>query len=154
MAEILFYVGFGIFVVGGFGLLIAAFRTSILWGLAVLLVSPVALFYVIVHWQDAKEPFKLQLFGIVAIVVSAYMNGGVVLPTSASSRLFGANSFISPSVGLPSASRQNPRFRCDGRQYCSQMHSRAEAEFFTRNCPDTRMDGDHDGIPCESDSRF
>ncbi len=45
-------------------------------------------------------------------------------------------------------------FSCDGRQYCSQMHSRAEAEFFTRNCPDTRMDGDHDGIPCENDSRF
>ncbi len=45
-------------------------------------------------------------------------------------------------------------FRCDGRQYCSQMHSRAEAEFFIRNCPDTRMDGDRDGIPCENDSRF
>lgn len=45
-------------------------------------------------------------------------------------------------------------FHCDGRQYCSQMGSRAEAEYFLRNCPDTRMDGDHDGIPCESDSRF
>lgn len=45
-------------------------------------------------------------------------------------------------------------FRCDGRQYCSQMTSRAEAEFFVRNCPNTKMDGDHDGIPCENDSRF
>lgn len=45
-------------------------------------------------------------------------------------------------------------FHCDGRQYCSQMHSRAEAEYFLRNCPDTKMDGDHDGIPCENDSRF
>lgn len=45
-------------------------------------------------------------------------------------------------------------FRCDGRVYCSQMTSRAEAEFFIRNCPNTKMDGDRDGIPCENDSRF
>ena len=45
-------------------------------------------------------------------------------------------------------------FKCDGRQHCSQMNSRAEAEFFARNCPNTKMDGDHDGIPCENDSRF
>jgi hypothetical protein len=47
-----------------------------------------------------------------------------------------------------------PNFHCDGRRYCSQMTSREEAEYFLRNCPDTRMDGDHDGIPCENDSRF
>lgn len=46
------------------------------------------------------------------------------------------------------------QFSCDSRQYCSQMNSRAEAEFFTRYCPNTKMDGDNDGIPCENDSRF
>jgi len=46
------------------------------------------------------------------------------------------------------------KFKCDGRQHCSQMTSRAEAEFFVKNCPNTKMDGDHDGIPCENDSRF
>jgi hypothetical protein len=46
------------------------------------------------------------------------------------------------------------QFTCDGRKYCSDMNSREEAEFFNKNCPDTRMDGDHDGIPCENDSRF
>lgn len=45
-------------------------------------------------------------------------------------------------------------FSCDGRQHCSQMRSRAEAEYFVRNCPSTKMDGDNDGIPCENDSRF
>lgn len=50
------------------------------------------------------------------------------------------------------AARQN--FRCDGRQHCSQMTSRAEAEYFLRNCPDTKMDGDRDGVPCENDSRW
>jgi cold shock CspA family protein len=42
-----------------------------------------------------------------------------------------------------------PVFRCDGRQHCSQMTSCDEAKFFLKNCPDPRMDGDHDGIPCE-----
>ncbi|GAA6173442.1 excalibur calcium-binding domain-containing protein [Colwellia sp. KU-HH00111] len=46
------------------------------------------------------------------------------------------------------------QFTCDGRQHCSQMTSRAEAEFFTKHCPNTKMDGDNDGIPCENDLRF
>ena len=40
-------------------------------------------------------------------------------------------------------------YRCDGRQHCSQMTSCAEATFFLKNCPNTKMDGDMDGIPCE-----
>jgi len=50
--------------------------------------------------------------------------------------------------------QQPPTFKCDGRVYCSDMHSRAEAEFFLKNCPGTKMDGDNDGVPCEHDSRF
>jgi len=42
------------------------------------------------------------------------------------------------------------RFSCDGRYYCSQMTSCEEATYFLRNCPNTEMDGDRDGIPCES----
>ncbi|MBT3134941.1 excalibur calcium-binding domain-containing protein [Alteromonas sp. ALT199] len=44
-------------------------------------------------------------------------------------------------------------FRCDGRQYCSQMASYEEAKYFLKNCPNTKMDGDDDGIPCESQFR-
>lgn len=40
-------------------------------------------------------------------------------------------------------------FRCDGRTYCSQMTSCAEATYFLRNCPGVKMDGNNDGIPCE-----
>ncbi|MBH2030083.1 MAG: cold shock domain-containing protein [Moraxellaceae bacterium] len=46
------------------------------------------------------------------------------------------------------------QFSCDGRKHCSQMHSREEAIFFLKNCPNTKMDGDSDGIPCENDSRW
>jgi endonuclease YncB( thermonuclease family) len=39
--------------------------------------------------------------------------------------------------------------RCDGRTRCNQMTSCEEATWFLRHCPDTQMDGDGDGIPCE-----
>ena len=42
------------------------------------------------------------------------------------------------------------RFSCDGRTRCPQMTSCEEATFFIQNCPGTEMDGDRDGIPCES----
>lgn len=45
--------------------------------------------------------------------------------------------------------KSEPKFKCDGRQHCSQMRSCAEARFFVDNCPNTKMDGDHDGKPCE-----
>jgi len=41
-------------------------------------------------------------------------------------------------------------FSCDGRTHCSQMSSCEEATFFLGNCPSTEMDGDGDGVPCES----
>ncbi len=58
-----------------------------------------------------------------------------------------------PAAATPAAAdpsgQQAQRFHCDGRQYCSQMHSCAEATYFLRNCPNTKMDGNHDGVPCE-----
>jgi len=41
------------------------------------------------------------------------------------------------------------RYSCKGKIHCSQMSSCAEAKFYIRNCPGTKMDGDRDGIPCE-----
>lgn len=42
------------------------------------------------------------------------------------------------------------QYHCDGRIHCSEMKSYDEAVFFINNCPGTKMDGDGDGIPCES----
>lgn len=41
-------------------------------------------------------------------------------------------------------------YRCDGRTLCSQMTSCAEAKWFINHCPGTRMDGNGDGTPCET----
>ena len=40
-------------------------------------------------------------------------------------------------------------FRYDGRTHCSQMHSCPEAQYFLAHCPGVKMDGNHDGEPCE-----
>lgn len=58
------------------------------------------------------------------------------------------------SDNLFSEAPASSRFSCDGRTMCSQMNSKEEAEYFTKNCPNTKMDGDFDGIPCENDSRW
>jgi len=43
-----------------------------------------------------------------------------------------------------------PQFSCDGKEFCSEMNSCAEAMFYIQNCPNTKMDGNRDGVPCES----
>ncbi|MDO1510150.1 MULTISPECIES: excalibur calcium-binding domain-containing protein [unclassified Neisseria] len=53
------------------------------------------------------------------------------------------------SVKLKLLGNVRENFRCDGRQHCSQMRSFEEAQFFLNNCPNVKMDGDKDGIPCE-----
>lgn len=50
---------------------------------------------------------------------------------------------------VPNKEQKKLKFKCDGRQHCSQMKSYDEAKYFITYCPNTKMDGDKDGIPCE-----
>jgi hypothetical protein len=50
----------------------------------------------------------------------------------------------------PKKPNNKTNFRCEGKQHCSQVASCDEARFYLKNCPNTKMDGDADGIPCES----
>jgi cold shock CspA family protein len=54
----------------------------------------------------------------------------------------------SASTALYSAPAAKP-FQCDGRTRCTQMTSCEEVRFFLKNCPDTRLDGTGDDMPCE-----
>jgi hypothetical protein len=56
---------------------------------------------------------------------------------------------LTDETPAPARSAPEGRFKCDGRIYCSQMTSCAEATYFLQNCPGTKMDGNNDGIPCE-----
>ena len=49
----------------------------------------------------------------------------------------------------PVSRAEMAQFKCDGRTHCSQMTSCAEAAYFVQHCPNTKMDGNGDGEPCE-----
>ena len=65
----------------------------------------------------------------------------------------GASASLNKQQRSESAARRgalpSTAFQCDGRTYCSQMTSCAEATYFLKNCPGVKMDGNNDGIPCE-----
>ena len=69
-------------------------------------------------------------------------------------RVFKEDSFVTttnlPTTFISKPNKANISFRCRGKKHCSQMTSCDEATFYLRNCPGTKMDGDGDGIPCES----
>ena len=74
MGNLIALLGIVIFAIGGFLFLVAAFRESILWGLACLFLPIVPLFFLIVHWQNARKPFFIQLAGFAVVVVGAVLN--------------------------------------------------------------------------------
>jgi cold shock CspA family protein len=55
-----------------------------------------------------------------------------------------------PAATAPVSSPRRAEVSCSGKVYCSEMSSCREARFYLRNCPGTKMDGDRDGVPCES----
>ena len=64
LGGILIFIGFLIIVVGSILMLLAGFRTSVLWGLGMMFTQGiVTLIFLITHWEDAKLPFLIQLGG-------------------------------------------------------------------------------------------
>ena len=61
----------------------------------------------------------------------------------------GTTSTSAPTATPVLSTQPTSSFSCDGRTHCSQMTSCAEATYFTNYCPNTKMDGNHDGVPCE-----
>ncbi|MBU1282834.1 MAG: excalibur calcium-binding domain-containing protein [Gammaproteobacteria bacterium] len=92
---------------------------------------------------------KLIIYALIAFVGWNYYQKNIA--TTQADISSEPQAFQAPVTALQQPTNN---FFCDGRQHCSQMRSRAEAEYFVRNCPNTKMDGDHDGVPCENDSRF
>jgi len=101
---------------------------------------------------------KLIILAVLAYVGYGYFTGTLDLPLPQSlvgdpSPVISSDNLggrVSLTGGSDSAIHvSNRAFACDGRQHCSQMRSYEEAKYFLDNCPNTKMDGDHDGIPCE-----
>lgn len=103
---------------------------------------------------------KLIILAILAYIGYGYFTDTLDLPffgsTQSSPEISNENGNIQITTTPPlqrSAPVASHNFQCDGRQHCSQMRSYEEAVFFLRNCPNTKMDGDGDGIPCEQQFR-
>lgn len=86
------------------------------------------------------------------------LTGMLTAAAIAAIAMYGYREFISSSpvesvVAKPAArvaaSPAVAQFKCDGRTMCSQMTSCAEATYFLQHCPNTQMDGNGDGQPCE-----
>ncbi len=61
-----------------------------------------------------------------------------------------ARTELAPTDASSAAATPAPeQFTCDGRTHCSAMTSCAEATYFIQHCPNTEMDGNNDGVPCE-----
>lgn len=90
--------------------------------------------------RPALVTIAVLLLGVLAAGAFAHYRG--VLPGAPAAP-------SAPAASLPQPITAPPLFRCDGRRHCSQMRSCEEARFFLANCPNTEMDGDHDGEPCE-----
>jgi len=74
IAPAMIVLGMLLLVFGGLWFLVAAFRESIWWGLACLFLPIVQLFFLIVHWPEAKKPFFFQLLALVLIVLAVILS--------------------------------------------------------------------------------
>ncbi|TMP06189.1 cold-shock protein [Pseudoalteromonas sp. S3178] len=118
------------------------------------------------HHRVAKSNFTDSFLGKVASISIIAVLGFVAVNKYnhyKTSEQFNSQTPVITNADLATFDEQYPKsvipkntqnFTCDGRQHCSQMTSRAEAVFFINNCPNTKMDGDRDGDPCENDTRF
>jgi hypothetical protein len=66
LSSLLYLAGLLIFLVGLIGLYVVAFRQSIVWGLLVLLIPPLLIGFVVIHWRRARTP-ALSVLGGAAI---------------------------------------------------------------------------------------
>jgi len=110
--------------------------------------------------QKKHQSAKSQYWLIIIILLIIVGMGGFYLFTQPSQKTpvsDESTSITTPDTqsDLPMsqpAKQQNllQNYTCEGKQHCSEMKSCEEAKFYILNCPDTKMDSDNDGIPCES----
>jgi hypothetical protein len=93
-----------------------------------------------------KKFIILFVFVMGALAYSKYQ-----ARNTANEALINSNNMPLPNHYIDSPSNTyTAHFTCDGRKHCSEMSSCQEATFFLKNCPDVQMDGNNDGVPCET----
>jgi hypothetical protein len=73
MGGMLFLIGLVIGCIGGLWLILVAFKTNPLWGLAVFFIPGVFLIFGIIYWQDASKPFVMTLIGGGLVIAGKFL---------------------------------------------------------------------------------
>jgi hypothetical protein len=79
IASILLFLGWLVSIVGGIMLLVVAFKESILWGLGCIFIPFVALIFIVMHWEQSKKPFFIELAGAVLVIIGIILGGSTGL---------------------------------------------------------------------------
>lgn len=61
-----------------------------------------------------------------------------------------AKTVPAPTVSTPAATTASGGFACSGKRYCKEMTSCEEAKFYLTTCGLGSLDGNKDGVPCET----
>ncbi len=97
--------------------------------------------------QDSGRRTALLPVGLlIAVIVAGVWYGRAQLSTRSDAEPT-VLSILDPAPAAASSARH---FSCSGKVYCSEMASCEEATFYLHHCPNVKVDGDGDGIPCET----
>jgi cold shock CspA family protein len=99
--------------------------------------------------KNYKRRSKTNLVSVILSVVLIVSIGSFAYNKFAALKPLHKASTIS-TYSHASQGEDRNNYSCEGKVYCSEMTSCDEAKYYQRNCPGTKMDGDGDGIPCES----
>jgi hypothetical protein len=103
-------------------------------------------------WNYYLKPSDTPMITNIASDGSVLSSPIITNARTESPALTSAPMIATPAARAPLASNS---YKCDGRKYCSQMTSCAEATYFLQHCPGVKMDGGNgdgkpDGVPCEA----
>jgi excalibur calcium-binding domain-containing protein len=94
------------------------------------------------HFRSRSSGFFSRWWGLISVILFLILLGLGVLDriTDAAKRSLAA----SARGGLERG------FACGFKRYCGEMSGCAEARFYFTQCGLSRLDGDRDGVPCET----
>ena len=95
---------------------------------------------------NKKSKTSSLIFSVLIIVFL----GSYVFSFLSKPKVYDEETFHDESTRYIEIDSYAEEYTCSGKTYCSEMNSCEEATFYLRNCPGTKIDGNHDGVPCES----
>ena len=98
----------------------------------------------------SKTSKKSKTSSLIFSVLIIVFLGSYVFSFLSKPKVYDEDTFHDESTRYVEVDTYAEEYTCSGKTYCSEMNSCEEATFYLRNCPGTKIDGNHDGVPCES----